>query len=853
MHYVLLFVCLVAAIVLNGQPISDTLKKSEDVYLQQLRQQTADEIAIVVVEDATLDGENLQSYASLLWAGKDPFYSAAAFNWSIARFKMRGYAKSLFTNYLNGVPLENLSNGNVLVNFWIGLTDVFKSREVVLGLQPNTFSFGNLGNVINIQVNPIQNAQQNIINVAIANKNYAYRNSFTHYSGQFKNKWAFVYSIAWQGAKESYVPGTHMNNLSFFGAANKYLSSKHMLSFNFLATSSVNGLAAATTIESIQLTNNHYYNPNWGYQQNQKRNAVVYKNTQSLLLTSYQWKIHQQSVLNINGLFSVGLQKNSGMDWVNAPDPRPDYYRYLPSFQTDTNLQLEVKNRIENNPSILQMNWANFYEVNKNSQEVIKNVNGIIGNSVTGLRSHYIIRDNQVLNTAFALSPLFHTVFLNNWQLNIGGHIQYQQSHYFQTVNDLLGGNFWVNWNQFAPQNTTINSDAIQYNVLQPNRLVNKGEKYGYDFQMNFLKASRFFQILKQFKRFDFFIAECMSYMSFYRIGFTKNGLFPQNSFGRSARIHFLNYAFKTGLTYKINGKNYFSVNIASFSNPPYFSDVFLSPKTRASIQDNITSTQFQAVESNYQINTEHIKLRFSGYVTNIKNALKVYSFYDDDVKGYVNNALSNINEMHIGLEFGIEWRWNDHWQFASAYALSNHHYTNRPQSIITFDNSSEIIQKEIVYIKNFKLSGSPQQTMNISATYRPSRKGFITVSGNYLADNWLNYNPVRRTARAVQGLDTKNKLYTSIVNPQKLPAFFTINLFTGYQLTIPSSHWLKKQNTSIWISVGITNLLNNSTIITSGYEQMRFDFAAQNPQTFPAKYYYGYGIQYFLSANYKF
>ncbi len=852
MYYVFLFFCLGGFSMLMAQPVTDTSKNTESVYWQQLRQQTADEMALVALEDATLDGENNQQYASLLSAGRDAFYNAAAFNWNIARFKMRGYSKFLFTTYLNGVPLEDLANGNTLVNLWMGLTDVFKSREMVIGLQPNQFSFGNLGNVINIHIAPIQQQRQNILNYSVANKNYSHRFNYAHYSGQLKKGWSFIYSTAWQWAKESYVPGTYTNYLSLFFAANKIISSKHLLTFSFLGSSAINGQAAATTLEAMQLAGNRYYNPNWGYQNNRKRNAAEYRNIQPLIVSNYQWRIDQQSTFNLGALVSIGLQKSRGLDWHNAPDPRPDYYRYLPSFQTDPDLQMQVKKRLENEPNLLQLNWENFYEINQNSKETIANVNGINGNNINGLRSRYILRDNNVLNTFFVLSPVLHKNYSGNWQLTAGGTVQYQQSHYFQTVNDLLGGDFFVNWNQFADQNLVANTNALQNDILHPNRLVKKGEKYGYDFQMNIWKASRFFQISKQFRHFDFFAAEALSYTGFQRLGLVKNGLFPQSSYGHSTTNTFLNYAFKSGITYKLNGKNYFSLNMAWLSMPPYYSDVFLSPRTRAATQDNITSTKYAAYELNYHLNTSFIKLRITGYLTTIQDALKIYTFYDDGVKGFVNDALSNINQMNAGIELGAELRWNDKLQFAGAFTLANNRYTNRPQAIVTFDNSSEIIQKETVYIKNFKVPGSPQQAVNIAATYRPTRKGFITVSGNYMADNWLNLNRVRRTERAVQGLDTKSNAFNAIIRPEKLPDYFVVNLFTGYQFVMPAIQSKIKSN-HLFVSLGITNLLNNKAMVAGGYEQMRFDFATQNPEKFPPKYYYAYGIQYFLSTSLKF
>jgi hypothetical protein len=162
------------------------------------------------------------------------FYNAAAFNWNIARISMRGYSKNLFSTYFYGVPLDNLINEGNLVNLWNGITDVFKHRALVLGLQQNNFSFANLGTVVNIVVKPNTQSKQNIINVAFSNRAYANRNAFTHYTGKLNNGWAFVCSAAWQWANENYVPGTGMKNFASFFSADKRLNNIHFFTFNFL-------------------------------------------------------------------------------------------------------------------------------------------------------------------------------------------------------------------------------------------------------------------------------------------------------------------------------------------------------------------------------------------------------------------------------------------------------------------------------------------------------------------------------------------------------------------------------------------------------------------------------------------
>ncbi|HEY6978311.1 MAG TPA: hypothetical protein VH396_18565, partial [Chitinophagaceae bacterium] len=64
---------------------------------------------------------------------------------------------------------------------------------------------------------------------------------------------------------------------------------------------------------------------------------------------------------------------------------------------------------------------------------------------------------------------------------------------------------------------------------------------------------------------------------------------------------------------------------------------------------------------------------------------------------------------------------------------------------------------------------------------------------------------------------------------------------------------YIKKRGVYLVFSAGINNLLNNRDMITGGYEQLRFDFDTRDPNQFPPKYYYGYGINYFLSVTIRY
>jgi hypothetical protein len=61
------------------------------------------------------------------------------------------------------------------------------------------------------------------------------------------------------------------------------------------------------------------------------------------------------------------------------------------------------------------------------------------------------------------------------------------------------------------------------------------------------------------------------------------------------------------------------------------------------------------------------------------------------------------------------------------------------------------------------------------------------------------------------------------------------------------------KKQTFFLVNIGVNNVLNNTNIITNGYEQLRFDFAEKDINKFAPKAYYGFGTNYFVNFTLRF
>src|SRR5207249_1710680 len=116
-----------------------------------------------------------------------------------------------------------------------------------------------------------------------------------------------------------------------------------------------------------------------------------------------------------------------------------------------------------------QINWQRLYDVNRGSFDAIHNVDGIPGNTVSGKRSHYIIEERIINTRKINLNSVLNTSVSKHVGLTFGASYQNQINHYYKKVNDLLGGEFYVDINQFAERDYPNNNDAAQNNLLDPN------------------------------------------------------------------------------------------------------------------------------------------------------------------------------------------------------------------------------------------------------------------------------------------------------------------------------------------------------------------------------------------------
>lgn len=802
------------------------------------------------VEDASSEDESNssasgQNISSVLNASRDAFLSAATFGWGQYFFKIRGFENDHNTLYLNGVPLNDLEEGGVLYNSWSGLNDVFRGRNVVLGLNPSDCSFGGMGLNTNLDATASNIRKGTRISYSSTNRSYRNRIMLTHASGLKKNGWAYAVSFSRRWAQEGQIDGTFYDAYGYFASIEKRFKNQG-INFMLVGAPIKRGKNGPATKEVFELAGTHYYNPYWGYQDGKIRNSRVLTSHSPLLILSHDINLNTSTTLQSAVSYQWGETAQTGIDWQNAADPRPDYYRYLPSYRDSLDDQQDVYNYIKANPGSLQIQWDSLYEANRN------NINS--GYS----KASYILNSNVEASKKLNASVNLKSEIDQHISFQTSINFQTQNNHNFLRVEDMLGGGYWENVNQFAARTFGgIIDDADKLNLLDTDIKRYKGDIYGFDYNIHFNKASWFAQSMFVYNKFDFFAGIELGYTNFYRVGNYQSGLYTTNSYGKSSTNTFFNPKVKGGITYKMNGRNYFYANATMGSRAPFVDNVIISSRTRNEQIANPSNEKFSGAEVGYLIRSPKFKGRFTFFASDVKNASDIRRFYRDDDYSFVSMALQGIDKRYTGLEFGAELKLSPSITLAAATSLAQTFYTSRPFINIYSDNEIGTLNSTVsggvdtVYMKNYYVPSGPQSASQASINYRSKSYWYATLSINYLARNWMDFAPTARTREGVDNLVYESAEWQNAIAQKKLPNIFTVDINCGKSFKLDKYYKNAGNQTFLLFNLGISNLLNNQNINLYGFENLRVN--TENPEWFAPKYAYALGIQYFLNLSLRF
>ncbi|MDD2549704.1 MAG: TonB-dependent receptor plug domain-containing protein [Bacteroidales bacterium] len=822
----LTFLFLFAAAIASGQTDTTTVA-------------TDDEFVPVITLSATdFEGDDeAHDISGLLQGSRDIFLSTAGYTFGSARFRIRGYNSENSSVLINGVPVNDPETGRAYYSTWGGLNDAMRNTVNSIGLAASQYAFGGFAGVNNIELRASQYRPQTRVTYSSANRSYRNRAMFIHSTGLVDDKWAMTVSGSKRWAQQGYSEGTFYDAYAYFLSAERKFNNNHSIGLTAFGAPMKSGRPGLTVQEAYDLTGNQYYNPNWGYQNGEVRNARVNNYHKPMILLTHYWELENTSI-NTSVTYSFGRGGNTALNWYDAADPRPDYYRYLPSYWANDEYMFgHVTNLWQNDDEYRQLDWHSFYKANS------KNMYGAPGD-VVGNRSKYIIEERRNDQNRWTFNTVARNQLNSNILLTGGLDVSLFKGSQFKVVNDLLGGDWWIDVDQFAERDFA-DENLYQNDLNNPNRLVQVGDRFGYDFVANINTAELFAQSEFSYAKVDFFVAANLSNTQFWRTGNMQNGRFPHNSYGDSEKQKFYNYGIKGGVTYKITGRHYIDFNAGYQTRAPYFRNSYISSRVRDHVVDGLKSEQIFATDLSYIVRAPKVKSRFTVYYSENTDQAWNRSFYHEGYRTFINYIMTDVDTRNVGAELGVEVNVTPDWTLNAVGAWGHYTYNSRPNVTVARDNDFEMLaENRTVYFKNFFIGGFPQMAGSVGTRYNAPRYWFAGANFNYFGKTYIDINPDRRTEEALDGLVVSDPQWGQLLNQQKLNDGYTLDFFVGKSWRIDRKYYIR-------VNLSVSNVLNNRDLTVIAFEQLRFD--NRDIDRFPPKYAYMYGTNYFLNVNFSF
>jgi hypothetical protein len=220
---------------------------------------------------------------------------------------------------------------------------------------------------------------------------------------------------------------------------------------------------------------------------------------------------------------------------------------------------------------------------------------------------------------------------------------------------------------------------------------------------------------------------------------------------------------------------------------------------------------------------------------------------------------MTGIDKEHTGIEAAAELKLKKGFSLRGVASIGQYLYASRPAVTILLDNAPDAtVTKRTAYLKNFRIGGTPQSAFNLGLNYNSPKFWFVNLNINYFMNNWVEVNPDRRTLEGVsyvnnptysqETIDQGSDLWNQVVGQERLKPGMTIDIFAGKSWRIKG----KGRNYFLNLNLGLNNILNNREIVSTGFEQLRFDYQSKNINKFPTQYFYNFGFNYFASLTFR-
>ena len=823
---------------------AQTIDPSYGMEVDSTGQVSLDESTFTFSETQLGEDEDMTQSVTIMSSNSNVYARQVGFLFSPARHRYRAFNQRYNEVFINGAPMNDMESGQFRFSNIGGLNNLTRNYDTALPFEDNNFTMPAMAGSNNYNFRAANVPTGHKVTATVANRNYLLRGMYTYGSGMSASGWSFAASIGYRWAKQGYVEGTFYNSLSYYLGIQK-VAGNHSFALSTWGNPTERASQGPVTDEMYWIANDNQYNPYWGYQNGKKRNSRVVTDFQPSALFTWDWTISDNTSLTTTLQGHYSWYESTRLSYQNTDNPLPTYWKNMPSSYYDVwgeptdglnanrtdqgladwNTAYEFLSASKENR---QINWDRLYWANHQA-------------NAAGADAMYYLYGKHNDNLNFTFSTTLKTNTSKRSTLNLGLVAMTNKGMHYQTMNDLLGATSFHNINSYALGNYAGGSDDVQYDLNtmgadRKGKLIGVDDRFGYDYDLRVNKAYLWGNYTATAGRFRGFFSGRIGGTTMSRYGNMRNGMFPENSYGKSKTAKFLDGGVKSSVAINLGRGHLVRFGLGYQINAPQAQAAFVSPEMNNDFVDNLLNEKVFSSEFDYQYQNSWLRANINAYFSHLNDVTEWQNFYFDDINSFSYVSMTNISKEYYGVEVGLDFKLTD-WLDLRAIGTWSEGKNVNNANVRYMNSTKKTYTDDIVMNEGMHESGTPLTALSLGLNYH--RKGwYITLNGNYYDRIYLSYAPSYRyqgTLLTMYGTEDAYSMdengnvthYSSTEVPAqaKGKGGFMLDGSIGHSIRLARGKTLS-------INLMVTNILNNTRLCTGGFEQSRSDYTVKDDGT---------------------
>jgi iron complex outermembrane receptor protein len=761
-----------------------------------------------------------------------------------ARITIRGFNQQNVAVMIDGVPVNDMENGQVFWSNWNGLDIVTRSIQVQRGLGASKLALPSVGGTLNLMTKGIESKSQVTLSQTMGDDLLS-QTSFALTTGRLNKGWGVSVAGSYK-QRNGWVDGTWFKGGFYYMRVDKAIGDKHMISLIGYGGPQKHGQTAFKKPIS-------YYDKEYA--------AGLFEGTDAQYEAYARGEFDGDSArlmenfIDTTGVTGYDLRHNDTWGYIN---------RYSINANGDTvrgnddkqNLRLnyyhkpQVSLRYSFSPNE-KLYWSTvvYGSIGKgggtandgggvprdSTGQVLFNGNYNFRTGIYDLNYNNIdlsIDSTQSKATTFirastndhywfgGLSTLEYE-FNNTWSLSGGVDIRSYRGVHQQKVYDLLGGDYMIdpdgNPNELSNQKKVV-GDIIGRDYLG---LVNWGGLFA---QAEFTKGhwNAFLNATVSgtgYKRIDYWrmmdivledtiLRESVDYNTnvvYNGTEYTMNSPEARNS--QTDWTWIPGYTFKAGVNYNINENHNIFVNGGYLNKAPRFNNVIYSNNT---LLRNSENEMVRAVELGYTAKYTKFVSNLNLYYTNWLNTPLDFTPTIPDPEDPDRRLAYNINGLdavHMGVELDFAWNILKNVTLEGVFSYGDWRY-NSKDSVPVYDDQGNLVTSVVYDAKGVHRPDAPQVQVGGSIRYEPIKNFYIKVQTIFFAKQYSNFDPA-----SLNGVNAGRDSW-------KVPNYNLLNLYLGYRFKISKVNTILQLNVQNVLNAEYISDAQNNDSFTQNYDE---------------------------------